>query len=588
MLKRQALDILNSLLTKSKENKALLTSHTCLTDLENLVHLLKNAGGFCHITVFSLTHFILTKSTYSLHPDVELQTQLVELLFRLCPKPKQQRLQFIETLHLPKTFAVIRSDSFHQDCRAFLNQLNAGNDGVLKTPKSFRLSHAECVLGDTASSLTLSPPDGADSLWLDFNTSSLSILVMIAGGEILSIELAFSKVQRWQAESSADAVSFVLSLSEPIILTTSGWQTGNEPVTNKFKFSVHPEPLALPTGLSRISIAMEELGSNTCHTVAAIETIFKSRNLLQCRQKTSVPASRPLPSRSEGSMEDFDILFKKDQGGSQCVKSSRSQISGKRMGFNGENTPESTDIHPFYERHSIRKITSSPLRAKNDSIGFSVSADKYTACDAAVKPGQRDKGLDLSMHVNGGEAVASTKRQKRYAAQLSSAAFCGKADPNIRLEEPILSSGQESAVESSFGSLGGTNFDVIFTCSSLDERLQTQKKNITVNAANEGLFSRLNSSATNAIFTGMAEIYERKLGHRETAIQGVVYSSIDQMAREASFTSDSVSARQTAIRSHIAHIWNYEGVIRKDLKRLMDEAENAEVPSDELSDGYRP
>ncbi|KNC99699.1 uncharacterized protein SPPG_09250 [Spizellomyces punctatus DAOM BR117] len=181
MLKRQALDILNSLLAKSKENKALLTSHTCLTDLDNLVHLLKNAG------------------------DVELQTQLVELLFRICPKPKQERLQFIDTLHLPKIFADIRGDYFHQDCRAFLNQLNAGNDGVLKTPKSFRLSHAECVLGDTTSSLTLNPPDGADSLWLDFNTSSLSILVMIAGGDILSIELAFSKVQRWQVESSAGA-----------------------------------------------------------------------------------------------------------------------------------------------------------------------------------------------------------------------------------------------------------------------------------------------------------------------------------------------------------------------------------------------
>ncbi|KNC99700.1 uncharacterized protein SPPG_09251 [Spizellomyces punctatus DAOM BR117] len=318
-------------------------------------------------------------------------------------------------------------------------------------------------------------------------------------------------------------------------------------------------------------------------------------------QKTSVPASRPLPSRSEGSMDDFEILFKRDRGGSQCINSSMSRISGKRRGFNGENSPESTDVHPFCERHSIRQMTSSPLKAKNDSIVSSISVDKYTAYDAAVNPGQRDKGLDLSMHgsfrytlaqndagrvltisvVTGDEAVASTKRQRCYAEQLPRAAFRGK---NIRLEEPISFSGQESAVESSLGSLGGTNSDVNALCPPLDERLQAQKKNITVNAANQGLFSRLNSSAPDAIFSGMAEIYQRKLRHRETAIQGVVYSSIDQMAREASSTRDSVSARQAAIRSHFAHIWNYEDVMRKDLKRLMDEAGNAEVPSDELSD----
>lgn len=64
-----------------------------------------------------------------LHLEIALRLKIVELLFRLSPRQKQDKLRFAASIGIKKEFANIQSVSFAADARVFLASFNSASQG---------------------------------------------------------------------------------------------------------------------------------------------------------------------------------------------------------------------------------------------------------------------------------------------------------------------------------------------------------------------------------------------------------------------------------------------------------------------------
>ncbi len=74
-------------------------------------------------------------------PDVETQTLVSELVFRITPKPNSptERENFIKELHLSKSFLTIDSVDFARHVRLWLNSERDAQEVELKPPFSCKV-----------------------------------------------------------------------------------------------------------------------------------------------------------------------------------------------------------------------------------------------------------------------------------------------------------------------------------------------------------------------------------------------------------------------------------------------------------------
>ncbi|KAJ3179948.1 hypothetical protein HDU85_004232 [Gaertneriomyces sp. JEL0708] len=256
--KRQAAEALNFLMTQSKENKAVLKDASMHAHLQELGKSLRTLG------------------------DVELQLQVVEVLFRLCPKHKVERIHFAESITIGQKFADIRGDMFHEDARALLNAINAHNDGVKTFPRSFQVRSFKCVLDGQESLLQLQPPMQSELFWLDFSRICISASAAIEGEEgILTIEITYDKIQQWRTERLPDGLELYLTLNDPITLASP---QGSQ---DAISCSTQTLILFLPAGEPIPSFDLR------------LSAIFDHHKVPQTKMlKMSVPMSKPLPART--------------------------------------------------------------------------------------------------------------------------------------------------------------------------------------------------------------------------------------------------------------------------------------------------
>ncbi|KAI8998242.1 hypothetical protein BC832DRAFT_565927 [Gaertneriomyces semiglobifer] len=257
--KRQAAETLNFLMTQSKENKAVLKDPAMHAHLQELGKGLRTLG------------------------DVELQLQVVEVLFRLCPKHKVERIHFADSIALGQKFADIRGDMFHEDARALLNSINAHNDGVKTFPRSFPVRSFKCVLDGHESLLQLQPPMQSELFWLDFSHICISASAAMEGDEgILTIEITYDKIQQWRTERLPDGLELYLTLNDPITLASPQGSQDAISCSTQTLILFLPAEEPIPTFDSRLS------------------AIFDHHKVPQTKMlKMSVPMSKPLPARTE-------------------------------------------------------------------------------------------------------------------------------------------------------------------------------------------------------------------------------------------------------------------------------------------------
>ncbi|CAJ0864616.1 11416_t:CDS:10 [Entrophospora sp. SA101] len=189
-------NVINDLLTGCKENKKLLNQ-------ENFFDIPKLASSMIFAS------------------DYELQLRHLEIFFRICPKVSEDRLTFaakvfVNYSKLINKFLNIKANDFEEDTRKFLNEVNSSNDGVTRTPKTFKVSNIKY------NSTKLLCPEGKNYFYVDFNKWSISLniksLEFNESVENETIDIKFSKISSWTFEKNLKESILILCLNEPLKL----------------------------------------------------------------------------------------------------------------------------------------------------------------------------------------------------------------------------------------------------------------------------------------------------------------------------------------------------------------------------------
>ncbi|KAI9095592.1 hypothetical protein DFS34DRAFT_651382 [Phlyctochytrium arcticum] len=259
-VRRQIFELINILLTKNSANKELLGS--CLTDAK-----LKKFADFLRVV-----------------GEFDCQSQIAEFLYRVFPKNIPEREALASRLGLTRGFSQLKGVAFAQNMRLFLNELNAGNDGIRRAPRSL-----------LASSM-YSPED--ETFWIDFNAESITVAVAldVKREEILLLDLAFPKVQLWETERSSASVTFRIKLTDPMVINTSESQNGKHTKICRLEFII-----AARDGVVEMDMLLSK--------------IMRHHQLPERKHKSSVPASKARPFQSESSGLGFESLFSSEGDG---------------------------------------------------------------------------------------------------------------------------------------------------------------------------------------------------------------------------------------------------------------------------------
>lgn len=157
--------------------------------------------------------------------DYELQTLLVEILFRVFPRTDEKRAQFVQDCfknwseNAIYAFASLSSSAFGKGCRECLNVINC-NDGLGKSvdhrPFSFI---AAKVAYEGSSKVELSPDRTiADHFYVDFNKNSISLIYSSKDGDPSIVSLLYENIRGYKIETSDgnDLTRLSLHLKYPI------------------------------------------------------------------------------------------------------------------------------------------------------------------------------------------------------------------------------------------------------------------------------------------------------------------------------------------------------------------------------------
>ncbi|CAG8741742.1 8925_t:CDS:10, partial [Acaulospora morrowiae] len=229
-VRRTIADVVNALLTGCKENKKLLSQDN--KDCSELVTSIISAS------------------------DYELQLRYLEILFRLCPRMQKEREAFADKAFYAKRdvipmFFQITASEFFGDTRRFLNFLNENNDGIIKTPKTFRVSR---VLYNM---IILQIPEGQDCFFVDFNKYTMSTTIKSAEKdetvENEVIDIKYFKISSWDIQVNSRENVIRISISESLRL-------GDES----------------PSGVNVLSLIFD---SHETHAMESIKKIFANRRV---------------------------------------------------------------------------------------------------------------------------------------------------------------------------------------------------------------------------------------------------------------------------------------------------------------------
>ncbi|CAJ0756186.1 21475_t:CDS:10, partial [Entrophospora sp. SA101] len=123
---------------------------------------------------------------------------------------------FVNYSKLINKFLNIKANDFEEDTRKFLNEVNSSNDGVTRTPKTFKVSNIKY------NSTKLLCPEGKNYFYVDFNKWSISLniksLEFNESVENETIDIKFSKISSWTFEKNLKESILILCLNEPLKL----------------------------------------------------------------------------------------------------------------------------------------------------------------------------------------------------------------------------------------------------------------------------------------------------------------------------------------------------------------------------------
>ncbi|KAF0512387.1 synaptonemal complex protein 2-like isoform x2 [Gigaspora margarita] len=266
-VRRMAANLINALLTGCKENKKLLSQEQ-------------------FFKISDLASSMISALDY------ELQLRHLEILFRLCPRVQKDREIFANKAFMDQAvvtkFLDITANEFFEDSRYFLNEINANNDGVSKTPKTFKVSRMKY------NQCELYSPEGQRYFFVDFNkwTISMTISTMIPtkddeSADIDVIDIKYSKISSWDFQCNSNQI-LKLYLSEPLKLGQD--HSVNEPVINmifdpvesRIKESIerifNNQKVKSRTQQPKVSVSIGILQphSSSFNTATALDTLSKS------------------------------------------------------------------------------------------------------------------------------------------------------------------------------------------------------------------------------------------------------------------------------------------------------------------------
>ncbi|CAG8577284.1 15075_t:CDS:10, partial [Racocetra persica] len=254
-IRRMAANVINALLTGCKENKKLLSQEQFF-----------NISDLASSMISAL--------------DYELQLRHLEILFRLCPRVQKDREIFANKAFMNQAvvtkFLSITANEFFEDSRYFLNDVNAKNDGISKTPKTFKVSRMKY------NQCELYSPEGQRYFFVDFNKWTISVTISTTA----SAEANTEPAQNFQEDESADVD---LYLSEPLKIDGQNLSVNEhvltmtfDPVEGRIKDCIEKiftnqkiKPRTQQPKVS-VSIGILQPHSSSFNTAAALDTLSKS------------------------------------------------------------------------------------------------------------------------------------------------------------------------------------------------------------------------------------------------------------------------------------------------------------------------
>ncbi|KAH6597946.1 hypothetical protein BASA50_004101 [Batrachochytrium salamandrivorans] len=200
-----------------------LLNRICLSNAE---HSITATRGILGILNLLLTQCTSNKQKYSVDPDichttslvallrhmpdVQLQLEALEFIYRLLPRLKSERARFLSKIGIgfDKNIVSFNSTNFWENSRRYLQVLNSENDGMHGIPLTILLDKAKSVLLDNGSSWA---PKG--SVWLDIGRLHLNLIVANdADGEVpeVDMELLFTQIRSFSTVVSESEICMVV------------------------------------------------------------------------------------------------------------------------------------------------------------------------------------------------------------------------------------------------------------------------------------------------------------------------------------------------------------------------------------------
>ncbi|CAG8683840.1 15582_t:CDS:2, partial [Dentiscutata heterogama] len=337
--------------------------------------------------------------------DYELQLRHLEILFRLCPRVQKDREIFANKAFMDQTivpkFLGITANEFFEDSRYFLNEINANNDGVSKTPKTFKVSRMKY------NKCELYSPEGQRYFFVDFNkwTISMTISTTIPTEEddstdIDVIDIKYSKISSWDFQ----CLILKLYLSEPLKLGGQNPSVNEhvlnmtfDPVESRIKESIerifNNQKVKSRTQQPKVSVSIGILQphSSSFNAATALDTLSKSLEASKTPTSERIDKHINIPKDTDFDEDATLVNVDKSQNNlstfSNILAKSRSQLSKNITPPPLPMSSSSNENSPCNNTNSMDHKSITQILENNYNVNH-----RY----AFPPPKQRTKPLNLS------------------------------------------------------------------------------------------------------------------------------------------------------------------------------------------------